>query len=117
MDITKEMTMALPVEQARELHREVVVFVENNYEAVLDADLMDDILVREYRLGVEKLTSILDPETDQTEIQRRTLDIILMQTVSCAADNLSIGRTIPIYKEFLSCVAETINRLQEAESK
>ena len=30
MDITKEMNMALPVEQARELHREVAVFVESN---------------------------------------------------------------------------------------
>lgn len=38
MDITKEMIMALPVDQARELHREVAVFVESNYEALLDAD-------------------------------------------------------------------------------
>ena len=55
MDITREMIMALPVEQASKLYKTVVAFLENNLDAVLDAGLLDEVLYNEYKAGVVKL--------------------------------------------------------------
>lgn len=104
MDITREMIMALPVEQAIKLHKTVVAYLESNLDTVLGAGLLDEVLYGEYRAGVEKLSGM---DCDQQK-QTGSLCSLLWPMVETAASNLSAGKTEQVYADFVKCVAESL---------
>ena len=86
------------------LHDRVVEFIEQNYEAVIDYGLMDDILVREYKANVAKLEALhLLPEAEQSKLLQ-WIDYMLKQMVDCANDNVAAGNPQPVFKALLDCV-------------
>lgn len=101
MVITREMIMALPVEQAIKLHKTVVAFLESNLDAVLGAGLLDEVLYGEYSVGVEKLSG---KDCDQQK-QIGSLCSLLWPMVETAASNLSAGKTDSVYADFVNCLA------------
>lgn len=104
IDITHEMIMALPMEQACKLHNEVVGFINDHYQDVADNGLVDDILFNEYKACVEKLAT---PSISEVEKQQHlnSLSVLLWQIVNTAALNLSNNPKESVYADFLKCVA------------
>lgn len=83
------------------LHDRVVNFIDQNYEAVIDNGLMDDILIREYKANVSKLEALhLLPPPEQDRLIQ-WIDYMLKQMVDCAKGNLAAGNPKPVFKAFL----------------
>lgn len=99
MDITKETILGLSIDQAKNFHQKVVEFLNNNYKAVIDGGLMDEVLMNEYKASVAKL--------DNSDIAA-WLGNTLWQVVLCASANLAKGKTDAIYADLIKCVAEVV---------
>lgn len=87
-----------------ELHKSVVEFIDQNYAAVIDNGLMDDVLVNEYKANVDKL-SAQQPLSDSEQVTvLQWLDFMLKQMTDCAKDNLTSGNPQSVFKALLECV-------------
>ena len=87
-----------------ELHESVVEFIDQNYAAVIDNGLMDDVFVNEYKANVDKLSS-QPPLSDCEQVKQfQWLDFMLKQMTECAKDNLAAGNPQPVFKALLECV-------------
>lgn len=85
-------------------HNKIIVFIDKNYDAILDNGLMDDVLVNEYKTGVAKLDSIETmSEGDKKELMG-WLDSIVNLMIQCATDNIAFGRTFPVFENFMGCL-------------
>ena len=104
MDITKEMILGFSADQAKALHEKIAAFIDRNYADFLDAGLMDDILVNEYKAGVAKLSCC----NNSTKETLAGLSTILWQVVECASECLAEGRKDSVYKDVIGIVAEAI---------
>ena len=98
-DDLEEMTL-----ERLELHKSVVEFIDQNYAAVIDNGLMDDVLVNEYKANVDKL-SAQQPLSDSEQVTvLQWLDFMLMQMTDCAKDNLTSVNPQSVFKALLECV-------------
>jgi hypothetical protein len=87
-----------------ELHKSVVEFIDQNYAAVIDNGLMDDVLVNEYKANVDKL-SAQQPLSDSEQVTvLQWLDFMLKQMTDCAKDNLTSVNPQSVFKALLECV-------------
>lgn len=84
MDITKETILGLSIDQAKNFHQKVVEFFNNNYKAVIDGGLMDEVLMNEYKASVANW---------------------IMPTLPLG---LAKGKTDAIYADLIKCVAEAV---------
>lgn len=106
MDITFEKIMSLPYDAAIVLHQKVVEFIDANNEAVLDAALMDDVLMSEYKAGVAKLNN--QGESEEKKELIGWLASVVWQMIECASSNIATGHQLPVYVDFVSSLSRSI---------
>lgn len=106
MDITFEKIMSLLYDAAIVLHQKVAEFIDANNEAVLDAELMDDVLMSEYKAGVAKLNN--QGESEEKKELTEWLASVVWQMVKCASSNIATGHQLPVYVDFVSNLSRSI---------
>lgn len=106
MDITFEKITSLPNDAVIVLHQKVVEFIDANNEAVLDAELMDDVLMSEYKAGVTKLNN--QGESEEKKELTEWLASVVWQMIECASSNIAAGHQLPVYADFVSCLSHSI---------
>lgn len=106
MDITFEKIMSLPYDAAIVLHQKVVEFIDANNEAVLDAALMDDVLMSEYKAGVARLNN--NERSEEKKELIGWLASVVWQMIECASSNIATGHQLPVYVDFVSSLSRSI---------
>jgi hypothetical protein len=87
----------------------VVAFVEANYGAILDAGLMDEVLMEEYKQSVIKLEEFKTASSKEKQKQAEQLGFVLWTMVDNASQNIASGRYNPVHVELLKAISEIIN--------
>lgn len=106
MDITFEKIMSLPYDAAIMLHQKVAEFIDANNEAVLDAELMDDVLMSEYKAGVARLNN--NERSEEKKELIGWLASVVWQMIECASSNIAAGHQLPVYVDFVSNLSRSI---------
>lgn len=108
ISITRDMIMALPRKEACNLHKKMAIFFDQNYESLLDAGLIDDVLVGEYKIGAVKLDKISKSYVEEQKKQTDWLCTILWQMVESVSFNIASGHHNPIYSSLLQRLTESL---------
>ena len=92
------------------LFKAVARFIEDNLPEILDYGLADDIVVGMYEDNYKILESNASPAAKRQAMD--TLSTILYSMSGCAQGNLSEGRNLPVFQDFLAIVHSLLNEYQ-----
>lgn len=91
------------------MHKKVAEFVGANAEAVIDAAIMDGVLMSEYKAGVEKLIK-QDNQGEELKELEEWLTSVVWQMIECASSNIAAGHQIRVYIDFLGVLSNCIKQ-------
>ena len=105
MNIDKQNVLSLPVSRAIVFHSVVLDYLYHNIADVFDYGLMDDIILHEYEVGVNRVSN---PE--MTETERITvidsLATILSTALQNAQDHITTRTPYPIFADFVKFIKD-----------
>lgn len=105
MSIDKQNILSLPVSRAIVFHSVVLDYLHRNIEEVFDYGLMDDIILHEYEVGVDRVSN---PEmTDAERIAViDSLATILSTALQNAQDHITARTPYPIFADFVKFIKD-----------
>lgn len=97
----------MPSKQKLLLFKAVALFIEDNLPDILDYGLADDVVVGMYEDNYKILESNASPPAKRQAMDN--LSTILFSMIGCAQGNLSEGRNLSVFQDFLAIVHSLLN--------